>query len=282
MASTNSITKNVNDTRVTQEINYLVFDFFKNLSIYKEYLKQSVARDLRKRYRRSFLGYIWSMLQPLLMMCILSLVFAKIMNQNIKEYAIFLFTGMLPWRYFLSTVTECLNSVRANAKIFEQIPVPKYIFPVSIALSNLADLLFSLVPLLLLMLVLGAPIKASILFLPFILLTLFFVSVGVGLLLAVSNIFFEDTQHLSGVFFQALYFLSPILYKPDLLHPSLAKSMAVINPMFQIIQNMRAIFVQGHLPGLLSYSWAFIYSLLLLAFGLIIFRKSENKFLYFL
>ena len=122
----------------------LLRDFLVNAYSYREYLIQSVARDLRKRYKRSTLGYLWSMLHPLLMMTILAVVFSNIMRHSIEAYAVFLFTGMLPWTYFSVTSKGCLGTIRANARIIDQIDVPKYIFPLSTAFSGLADFFFSL------------------------------------------------------------------------------------------------------------------------------------------
>ena len=254
--------------------------FAKDVFSYREYLVQSVARDLRRRYKRSVLGYVWSMLNPLLMMTILAVVFSSIMRQNIDDYAVFLFCGMLPWNYFGAMCNQCLNTIRSNAKILNQVKVPQYIFPVSTGFSAIADFFLSLVPLLIVMLVLGREVPMTIFLLPFTLLPLFMVSLGFALSLAVSNVFFEDTQHLVSVFLRALYFLSPVLYKTEQMPEWLQPWIKIFNPMYASINIHRDILYHGQLPSLTMYIWTLFVSFLILVFGLWFFEKTEDKFIY--
>ena len=259
----------------------LIVDFFRSAYEYREYIRQSVARDLRHRYKRSVLGYVWSMLNPLLMMMILTVVFANLMQQNITDYAVFLISGMLPFNYFSITSLACLGTIRSNARIIDQLPVPKTIFPLSIATSGMIDFLLSLFPLILVMLVCRHPISLTILALPLVLIPMFFVTMGVSLTLAAANVFFEDTQHLSDVMFRALYFLSPVLYARHLL-PEWIQPWVALNPMFPIIEYNRGIFYDAALPPMGAYLITLASSTLVLAFGLWVFRKTEQKFVYFL
>ena len=256
-------------------------DYFSSIYAYREYLKQSVARDLRKQYKRSVLGYLWSMLHPLLMMAILAVVFSKIMGRPAKDYAVFLFSGMLPWRYFSGTAIGCLGTVRAHAKIMDHVPIPRYIFPTSTAFSRLIDFLLTLFPFFVVALAVGKPIYLTALALPLVLLPLFMVAMGVALLFAVANVFFDDTQHLATVLMQALYFLCPVLYSRDRL-PEWLVDWLLLNPVFSIIEHSRDILFHGVMPDPLSYAWVFCSSALFLGFGLWVFKKSESKFLYFI
>jgi ABC-type polysaccharide/polyol phosphate export permease len=256
-------------------------EFFAHLYQYREYLKQSVARDLRRHYKRSVLGYLWSMLNPLFMMIILAVVFSKVMRFQMDDYAVFLFTGMIPWSYFQSSSTGSLGSIRANATIIQQVPVPKYIFPLSYVFSNLVTLFLSLVPLMVIILALGRTIHPTILLLPVVLVPLFLITTGVSLIFAVSNVFFEDTQHLVGILMQALYFLSPILYSREIL-PHWLQPWVVLNPMFGIIECTRDIIYFGNIPNWETYFLNLAGALVLLAIGLFMFKKAENKFVYFM
>lgn len=259
----------------------IFINFFKDIYDYREYLKQSVARDLRRRYKRSVLGYIWSMLNPLLMMTILAVVFSKIMQQNIKDYAVFLYAGSIPWTYFSSTALQCLGTIRANANIMTQVNVPSYIFPLSIGFSGIADLLFSFVPLLLVMLFLGHNISYHILALPIIIIPMFFATMGISLLVAVANVFFEDTEHLVNVGFRALYFLCPIMYNRNMLPDWLIKYV-VINPMFGIIEFCQDLFFHNRFPDPQQFLNVFFGSLFCLALGLFAFNKAQKRFMYFI
>lgn len=257
-----------------------ISDFFKTIFNYREYLKQSIARDLRKRYKRSFLGYLWSMLNPLFMMIILTLVFSNLMRSNLEAYAVFLFTGQLPFVFFSTSISSSLDSIANNMNLMKQVPVPKFIFPIAIVFSNLVDFILTLAPLFLVMFVMGVPFKLSILFLPFVMLPLFLFTCGTVLLFATANVFFKDTQHLTGIILNAVYFLCPILYAREQLPEWLTKWL-VLNPLFILIENMRSIFYYGALPGASVYFTSFFISIFVLIIALLIFRKAENKFIYF-
>jgi ABC-type polysaccharide/polyol phosphate export permease len=259
----------------------ILLDFFSQVYLYREYLKQSVLRDLRIRYKRSVLGYFWTVLHPLGMMAVLSLVFSKIMRIPVQDYAVFLFPGMLAWNYFHSTTVMSLGNIRANARLFGQIPLPKYIFIVSLVTSNLINMLLAYIPLLIIMLVVGRPIGPSALFLPIALLPLVFVTIGVSLFVATSNVFYDDTLHLCEVGLQALYFMCPVLYHREML-PSWLVDVLVLNPLFYQIEFIRGLFYDAKLPDPELFLLNLTGSLVILLIGLKVFSVSEKKFLYFL
>ncbi|MBX7136657.1 MAG: ABC transporter permease [Oligoflexia bacterium] len=256
------------------------FDFFYQLYAYREYLRQSVKRDLTTKYKRSALGYLWTMLHPLGMMLVLTVVLSHIVKLQMRDFAVFFLSGLIAWNYFNSTVMMSLHSIRSNARLFGQIAVPRYIFIISIAASNLFNYFVALAPLCLVTLFVGRDLHASALLWPLMVLPLVFVTVGVALVLAVSNVFFEDTYHLVEVGMNALYFLLPVLYGRDLLPPWLVKWL-VLNPLFCQIEFVRGIFYEGSLPSLPVYILNLSASGLVLMFGLWVFRRSEDKFLYF-
>lgn len=255
------------------------YDFFLTLYQYREYLKQSVARDLRKRYKRSVLGYLWSMLEPLFMIIILTVVFSNIMSK-VEAYAVFLFTAQLPWRYFSATSSGSLDIIRGNMKIIEQVPIPKFIFSLSLAASELVNLFLSIVPLILVMVYVGKPVTLAALAFPLILIPLFFTSMGFALFLSVANVFFDDTRHLTGLFLSALYYLTPILYGREHL-PQRLLYWLEFNPMFHICEMSRSVFYHGVMFDMNTYFLSLAQSFLILTFGLWIFKKAESKFIYF-
>ena len=253
-------------------------EFFSQLYGYREYLRQSVLRDLRTKYKRSFFGYLWTMAHPLAMMAVLAVVFSNIMR--LPDYAVFLFCGLLPWNYFNSTAMMSLHTIRANARLFGQIPVPKFIFVASLVCSNLANLLFAIVPLLIVMVVSGRPLHFTVLATPFVLLPLIGIVLAVSLVLAACNVFFDDTLHLAEVGMQALYFLSPVLYRYDMLPPKLAAYLA-FNPLAYPIEMFRGLYYDGVLPSIYSYIQFCSISLLCLMLSLWFFNRVQEKFLYF-
>lgn len=258
-----------------------ITDFFYYSFYYREYLIQSVARDLRKKYKRSALGYLWSMLNPLFMMIILTVVFSNIMMSHVSNYSVFLFAAMLPWTYFDGTTSSSLDVIRSNSQIFNQVRIPKFIFIVSIAMSNLVTLLLSIVPLLLVMWYTNQPILKTFLFMPLVIIPLVFFSIGVSSIIAVANVFFEDTQHLYGVILRALYFLCPILYSREMI-PEYLLNYTKYNPLFGIMETMRGIVYYGTLPAPHIYFAGLLSSFAIMIIGLWIFKKADNKFLYFI
>jgi ABC-2 type transport system permease protein len=259
----------------------LLTNFCYQLYAYREYLVQSVVRDLQKKYKRSTLGYLWTMLHPLGMMGVLAIVFANIMGVSTSDYAIFLFSGILVWNFFSSTVMMSLGSIRSNARLFSQIPIPKFLFILSLAVSNLFNFIVSLIPLAILSLIVGRDIPITWLAFPITILPLFCVTVGISLILATSNVFFEDTLHISEVALQALYFLSPVLYGREHLPPWLAEILVEANPLFRQIEFIRGVLFAGVLPSPIDYSTNLLLSVIVLLAGLWIFRRAEDKFLYF-
>ena len=259
----------------------LVTGFGRTLYQYREYLKQSVARDLRKAYKRSSLGYLWSMLNPLMMMLIITAVFSVILKIQVEYYSVFLFAALMPWQYFNQTVLGGLDSIRANRRIIEHVPIPKYVFILSLAFSNLANLFLALVPFCAVALFVGKSLTWSMMLLPVIVLPLMMLSVGAALLFATMNVFFDDTRHLTDVLLQAMYYLTPIMYGVEHLPASLAKWLQ-FNPMYHIIGLMRSAFYFGMVPGLESFMISFGAGLGVLLIGLAVFRSADSKFMYFL
>ncbi len=214
-------------------------------------------------------------------MIILAIVFSKLMHGRIENYAVFLFCGMIPWSYFDSTSQACLGTIRANSKIIDQIAVPKFIFPLSTSLYHIVNFLLSILTLLIVMVATGEKIPLTALALPAVFLPLFLFTMGVSLLLAASNVFFEDTQHLTSVIFKALYFLCPILYDRTMLPDWLIK-WVMLNPLFGIIEATRNIFYDGVFPNPTTYALNFFGSVLTLFLGLWVFKKADDKFHYFI
>lgn len=255
--------------------------FFNNIYQYREYLIQSVARDLKVKYKRSVFGYLWAMAHPFAMMIVLTIVFSQLMKIPAKDYAVFLFSGLLAWNLFHSTTLMSLHSIRANARLFGQIAVPKYIFVLSIVFSNLVNYVLALIPLFAIMLVVGRGIPSTALLLPIVLIPFLFVVIGVSLILATANVFFEDTAHLTEVGLSVLYFLTPILYEPKIL-PERIRAILEWTPIFELTNYFRDILYYGVPLQMSSYFFTLAVSTAILLFGYIFFERNQKKFLYFI
>jgi len=257
-----------------------VLSLFKSIVQYREYLIESVKRDLRKKYKRSTLGYFWSMLNPLLMMLVLTVVFASMMRGTVEHYAVFLFAGMIPWAYFSTTILGSLHSISSNIRIISQIPVPKYLFVLSLSFSNMYTLIVSLIPFILISLLVGHGISWHLLLFPVAFLPLFLITTGVALTLAALNVFFEDTEHLTSVIIQALYFMCPILYPVSMLSPK-TLSILELNPLFKTTVIFKDVMYYGTMPSLYDYLYSSGFGLLMLFLGLWIFHKADKRIIYF-
>lgn len=220
------------------------------------------------------------MLNPLVSMAVLAIVFSALLRVKIDNYALFLFCGLLPWNYLSSTVIMSLDSIRNNSRIFSQVPVPKSIFVLSIALSNFVNLLFALVPLIVLTVAMEHPLHLTALSFPVFFIPILLTTIGASLALSALNVFFGDIKHLTEVALGLIYFLSPIIYDrsmlPESFHPWVAW-----NPLFNQIEQIRGILFDGQLPSLSSFCLSLGISFLILMCGLIIFKRAEDKFLYY-
>jgi len=171
-----------------------------------------VSRELKVRYKRSVLGVLWTMLNPLLLMVVYAVVFTTIMPAALPNFAIFLLAGLLPWIYFSTALLQGLMSVLVNQELVRKVRVPQAVFPISVVGSNLVNLGLSLLPLIAMMLALGQRFTPALFFLPVGILILTVFTAGATLLLATATVFFRDVRHLTEVLLQVLLYLSPILY----------------------------------------------------------------------
>ncbi|HET9754296.1 MAG TPA: ABC transporter permease, partial [Myxococcales bacterium] len=176
-----------------------------------------VVRELKVRYKRSIFGILWTMLNPLLLMLVYTVVFATIMQSPQPNFAIFLLAALLPWLFFSVAVLQGLNSILVNQELIRKVRVPQAVFPLSVVGSNLVNFMLSFAPLLLLMGLLRQPFSAALLFVPVGMLVLTVFTSGVTLLFATFTVFFRDVRHLAEVALQMLLYLSPVFYDLQML-----------------------------------------------------------------
>lgn len=248
---------------------------------YRYLLLQLVSRELKVKYKRSILGFLWSMLNPLLMMVVLSLVFSTLFKSDIPRYTVYVFAGLLFWNFFSSATSAAMGSVVANGAIIKKVYVPKIVYPIASVCSALVNLLLSLIPLLLLMLVLGNPITPAILFLPISILIILIFSVGISLLLANINVFFRDVSHIYGIILLAVMYLTPIMY-PDSIIPRDIFRYYQLNPLYGLLRIFRLPIHQGILPDMTTVGLLLALSLILFFVGVVLFVKNQNKFINYL
>ena len=179
---------------------------------YKDLVRELVSRDLKLKYRRSFLGYVWSVLNPLLIMLVLTVVFSTMFNKNIDNYPVYLLTGRILYDFLKISTNSAMKSITGNAALLKKTYVPKYIFTLSKVTSDLVNFLFSLAAIFLVMLVTRVQVSWYLLLIPFVALQLYLFSLGMGLFLAQASVFFRDIQYIYGVVLTAWTYLTPIFY----------------------------------------------------------------------
>lgn len=260
--------------------------FFNSLSIYCKQvrafgyvLKQLIRQQLILRYRRTVLGYVWTLLNPILMMSVTAVVFSALFKVDLTTFAVFLFAGMIPWNCFNAMLTQASTAFVENEALIKKIFLPKLLFPLSISLSVLIDSTLSFSALLIIILVIGGKLSLALLFIPIAFILLFIFSFGIALILSVATVFFRDIQYVLGIILQALFFLSPILYKSSALAGKVAWIIK-INPLSVYIDLFRSPIDQGVLPSVSTVLLAAFIAFLSLCLGLVVFIKQEKKIVF--
>lgn len=246
---------------------------------YSGVLQQLVRQFLTLRYRRTALGYLWTLINPLLMMSVTAVVFATLFKLDLTTYAVFLFAGMVPWNFFSMTVTQSCSSFLQNEGLIKKIYLPKMIFPLSLAIGMLIDSVLALLALFVLVLVLGAPVTAALLFIPVAYLLLFIFVFGVALVASVATVFFRDLQYVVGVVMQAWFFLTPVMYKHDALTGKVA-GLVALNPMSAFIDLFRAPLHLGQMPAGQSVAVAAAVAVCSLVLGVVVLLKHEKNVVF--
>ncbi len=244
---------------------------------YRYLLKELVVRGIRLKYRHSYLGIIWTLLEPLLMMIILTIVFGTLYGRT-KDFSVYILTGRLMFSFFSSSTRSCVKSIRAHASIIKKVYVPKYFYPLSMILHNYVMFLISLLVLAGVMIVLHIPPTWFLLqaFIP--LLLIFFLSYGIGMILATVGVFFRDMEYLWSVMSMVIMYTSAIFYYPDSLLSSGYAVVLKCNPVFAIIQLFRSA-VFGTRMDSYYLIYATCFSLVSVLLGTLVFKKKQDEFI---
>jgi ABC-2 type transport system permease protein len=248
---------------------------------YRDLVRELVRRELRIRYRRSLLGFSWTMLQPLLMMLVLQVAFSTIFRFDVANYPVYVLAGLLFWNFFAQSIVHSMNSLRSSAALISRLPVPKAVFPVAAIASGLINLFFALVPLLAIIVFTGHPLRPALLFLPVAIAIAAMFTLGAGLLLSPLAVFFNDVVELIGVLLQLAMFLTPVVY-PMAIVPDRWRVLLRFNPLRSILEIFRDPIYYGKIPPLSHLAVALASALVMLLVGLWVFRKSARRIALFL
>lgn len=249
---------------------------------YKDLLKQLVFKDLKLKYRRSFLGYIWSVLNPLLVMIVMAVVFSTMFSRNIENFPVYLFCGQILFNFMNQSTHQALGSINGNAALLKKTYVPKYIFTFSKITSGLIDLVFSMGALVIVMLATRARFSWHFFLFPFVLLQLYVFCLGLGMFLAQANVFFRDIQYIYNAVTTAWLYLTPIFYPIESLPPRLIWIVKHLNPMYFYIGQFRDIICYNRFPGHIIILAGCTASVLMLIIGTWSFLKNQDQFILYI
>lgn len=244
-------------------------------------VRQLVKRDLKVKYRRSILGYFWSLLNPLLSMCVMSYVFTAIFRSDIPNYPLYLICGQTLWNFFNEATNRAMFAIIENGQLIKKVYIPKFIFPLSRVFSSFVMMSFSLAAILVVMLFTRAPIHWTLLLFWVPLVFLFFFCCGVGMILASLATYFRDVTHLYGVLTLLWMYATPIFYDASVLPQNVQATLA-LNPMNHYISFFRSLILYGRLPAVNTWAICIGASVLAMAIGLAIFRKLQKHFILYI
>ena len=249
----------------------------KEISQYRELLKTNVKKEIRGKYKGSFLGVLWSFINPLLQVAVYAIVFPYIMRVQTDNYLVYLIIGIIPWNFFITVVNQGMITVRMNAGIIKKVYFPREILPLSVALSGLVNFFISCIIIILFCLLSGVGISWHIIFVPLIGVIQFFLTLGVILAFSAINIYIKDTEYLIQFFLNLMFYATPILYQTELF-PQSIRWVLSLNPMTQVVTAYRNVFMYHVLPGAVGFSYLIVLTAIIMFIGYKIFKKLEKGF----
>ncbi|WP_312647411.1 ABC transporter permease [Aminipila sp.] len=245
---------------------------------YKFLLSQLVARDFKTKYKRSILGVLWSLLNPLLIMIVQYMVFSELFRWDIDNFAVYLLSGTVMFNFFQESTSQALLSITGNSTLITKVYVPMYIFPLSKVISSCINLGFSLIALFAIVLIQGLPFNIYYFLIPYSVLCMLLFSIGMSFILASMMVYFRDTQFLYGVALTAWSYLTPLFY-PETILPEKFMIFMQCNPMYHFIRYVRNIILDGSLPTMRAHILCLIFAVIPCMIGMLIFNKAKKNFI---
>lgn len=251
---------------------------FKNLYNYRQLLKSNVKKEIRGKYKGSFLGILWSFVNPLLMALIYAIVFPYILKDTGDNYVTFIVIGILPWTFFTTVISQGTFCILANAGIIKKVYFPREILPISIACSGLINFLISCIIIFIFLIFSGIGFSIQIIWLPLIILTQFIFTLGLIFITSGINVYIRDAEYIINFIVNMLFYATPILYKADMFIGTSVEWIIHLNPMATIINCYRDVLFFQSMPHIKSLLIVLAASIVLLLIGYKIFKKLEKGF----
>jgi ABC-2 type transport system permease protein len=245
---------------------------------YQDLLRLLISQLTRTRYRRSALGVLWTLLNPLISMAVLTIAFSTVFKTSAR-YPVYLLSGLVCWNFFSQTTLYSMASLSSAGGLIKRVYVPPTIFGVAAIGNALVNFVFSLVPLVLIMVFLDQPFHATWWFVPVPILLLAAFTLGMTLLLSTLAVFFADVVDMFSLLLQSWFFLTPVMYPLDIL-PAGSRRLMTLNPMYHLVEVFRAPVIDGRLPDLDHLLWAAGWAGLTLLAGWFVITRKAREFAY--
>lgn len=256
----------------------MIKEMLNNLYNYRQLLKSNVQKEIRGKYKGSFLGVLWSFVNPLLMTLVYAIVFPLILKDTEPHYVTYLVIGILPWNYFTTVIGQGTNTILVNGGILKKVYFPREILPISVNLSGIINFLISCLVMCLFLICSGIGFSWNILFFPLIILTEFVLLQGIIFITSSINVYIRDLEYIINFIISMLFYATPVLYSASMFSGSKLEWIIKLNPMATIINSYRDIFYYQTIPDIKMLLIVLIVGIVLLYVGLRVFRKLEKGF----
>ena len=251
---------------------------FNELYQYREFLFTNVKKDIRGKYKASFLGVLWSFINPLLQVVVYAIVFPYIMRVQTPNYLIFLICGIIPWTWFVNSLSGGTTTITANAGLIKKVYFPREILPISVVTSGLINFLISCIIILLFTIFGGVGISWHIVFLPLVVVVQYIISLALMFLLGAFNVFVKDVEYMVAFLLNLFFYATPILYSVDMFSGSKLIWIFKLNPMAHFVNAYRDIFLNHKVPNINNLLIILGIGLVLLVICYNVFKRLERKF----
>ena len=258
-----------------------VYRAIKNCIHYFPLLQNLVSRNLKKKYRRSVLGYVWCVLNPLLVMLIMNFVFSGMFKSSIDNYPVYLFAGRMMFFFITGSTQSMATSIYGNGALMRKTRVPYHIFTLANFCSQIVDFGFSLIAFAIVLVITKTPITIHVIAFPVVVLEMFLFCYGLGMFLAQANTFIRDVGYAYGVVTTAWMYLTPIFYSVEVMPANAQYIITHFNPAYAYLQMSRLVFLYHQWPTKSLLLSGFIWGAVMTAIGLVAYIRSKDKLILY-
>jgi ABC-2 type transport system permease protein len=250
----------------------------KELYAYRQMIFSLVKKDLRGRYKGSVLGFLWTFINPLFQLIVYTIVFSKILRNDVPRYYLYLFVALIPWIFFSSSITVGAASIVSQKDLVKKIYFPRMVMPISYVTSCFVNMLLCFIVIFAVIIVTGVGINfLAILTLPVIMIVEYVFALGMAMIASAVTVYFRDLEHILGIVSMAWMYLTPVVYSKSIVPPRY-RGLFNLNPMTHIIDCYRTVLYEKQVPDLTTLLWAAGLGVFFLIFGAVIFNKLQKHF----